>query len=88
MPDLITIDGVAVDIDDPCAVARALRKVELKVITGGGVVMTKFGDDEVRFSDSKESRLRLQELIANYERACATKTGTRIRYAKRLRFTR
>jgi hypothetical protein len=86
MADFVTIDGTEIDLENPCAVASALRKVELKVATGGGVVMTRFGDDEVRWSATNLSGLR--DLIADYERRCAAQTGGRTRYAKRLRFVR
>ncbi|MCG6204189.1 gpW family protein [Rhodopseudomonas sp. HC1] len=84
MVEIVSIDGVEIDFDDPCAVARALRKVELQVSTGGGVVMTRFDDHEVRWSSTNMAQLR--DLIANYERQCAVKNGTRTRYAKRMRF--
>ena len=86
MSTMVTINGVAVDMDDPCAVATELRKVELQVVTGTGVVMTRFGDDEVRWSNANLDRLR--DLIGDYERRCNLKSGIRTRYAKRLRFVR
>lgn len=91
MVDNVRIGGadvqtIEVDLDDPCAAASALRKIELKMITGGQVVMSRFGDDEVRWSDSASSRARLKELIEDYTRQCAAKQGIRTRYAKRLRF--
>lgn len=86
MPTLVVINGVSVDMDDPCAVATELRKVELQVVTGTGVVMTRFGDEEVRWSNANLGRLR--ELIGDYERRCSLKSGIRTRYAKRLRFAR
>lgn len=80
----VIINGVMVDINDPCAVATELRKVELILATGGGVVRARFGEDDVQFSDA--SSKRLSDLIARYETACAAKSGRRIRYAKRMRF--
>lgn len=82
----VVINGVAVDIEDPCAVARELRKVELIVSTGGGVAMTRFGSDEVQWTMVNLDRLTA--LIARYEGRCALQSGTRLRYAKRMRFTR
>lgn len=84
MTDLIKIGDVEVDFDSPCEVARALRKVELQVTTTGAVVRTKFGDDDVQWSQANLGRLR--DLIDDYERKCAAASGTRTRYAKRLRF--
>lgn len=91
MADLVNIGGadvaaIQVDLDDPCAAVKALRKIELQMVTGGQVVMSRFGDDEVRWSDSASSRARLKELIDDYTRQCAAKQGIRTRYAKRLRF--
>jgi hypothetical protein len=83
---MVTINGVSVDIEDPCAVAAELRKVELQVVTGGGVVMTRFDDEEVRWSAANLGRLR--DLIDDYDRRCNLKNGVRTRYAKRMRFVR
>ncbi|CAM5576713.1 hypothetical protein MAUB1S_09700 [Mycolicibacterium aubagnense] len=83
----VVINGVTVDIDDPCAVARELRKVELIVATGGAVSMTRFGSDEVQWSQANLKSLR--DLIAYYEGKCAAnQSGRRVRYAKRMRFVR
>ncbi|MGB3044190.1 MAG: hypothetical protein WBB98_13485 [Xanthobacteraceae bacterium] len=86
MPNMVTINDAPVDMDDPCAMATALRKLELQVVTGSGVVMTRFGDDEVRWSAANLGRLR--DLIDDYERRCNLKNGIRTRYAKRMRFVR
>jgi hypothetical protein len=86
MPTMVTINGVAVDMEDPCAVATELRKVELLIVTGAGVVMVRFVDHEVQFGKANLANLR--ELIAQYERSCEAKSGRRSRYAKRLRFVR
>ena len=84
MPTNVKIGDDQVDIEDPCAVVTALRKVELSIVTGGGVIRAKFGDDDVQFSTANMSALR--DLIDRYERLCAAKTGQRRRYAKRIRF--
>ncbi|MCG6115094.1 MAG: hypothetical protein MEQ84_07830 [Mesorhizobium sp.] len=84
--DTIEINGATVDFDDPCAVAKALRKVEITIATGGGVQTTRFGEDEVRWHDGNLAHLR--QLIARYEGQCAAKTGKRVRFAKRMRFVR
>lgn len=82
----VVINGVTVDITDPCAVATELRKVELIVATGGSVAMTRFGSDEVQWSTANLKALR--DLIAHYEGKCAAQSGKRLRYAKRMRFVR
>ena len=84
MPDLVEIDSALVNFDDPCAMARALRKVEIKIVSGAGVVRTKFGNDDVQWSNANVAGLR--ELIGDFERKCAALSGNRTRYAKRVRF--
>lgn len=85
MPNMVQIGDDAVDIDDPCAVVAALRKVQLQLAAGGGVVRARFGEDDVQFSASSMSALR--DLIGQYEGLCAAKSGRRARFAKRMRFT-
>lgn len=80
----VLINGVSVDIDNPCEVASELKKAELIIATGGGVAMTRFGEDEVRWSAANAARLR--ELIERYENECAASQGRRRRYAKSMRF--
>jgi hypothetical protein len=85
----VLINGVAVDEDDPCAIARELRKAELTLACGGGIVRARFGDtDEVQWSAANGARLR--ELIDRYERQCGTgsPSGSRKRFAREMRFTR
>jgi len=82
----VVINGVTVDIDDPCAVATELRKVELVIATGGSVALTRFGSDEVQWTRADIRGIR--DLIARYEDKCAAASGTRRRYAKRMRFVR
>lgn len=85
MPTMVEIDGNSVDMEDPCAIVLALQAAELKIATGGGVVMTQFNEhNEVRWSAANVAKL--SELIAVWERRCATKNGQRTRYAKRMRF--
>lgn len=85
MPAMVLIGDDQVDIEDPCAVVASLRKVELQLVTGGGVVRARFGEDDVQFSIASMSALR--DLIARYETLCAAKAGRRRRYARRIRFT-
>lgn len=68
-----------------CRCAAALRKVQLQLAAGGGVVRARFGDDDVQFSASSMSALR--DLISYYEGLCAVKSGGRARYAGRIRYT-
>jgi len=85
MSSSLTIGGVIVDIDDPCAVLTELRKAELTIATGAAVSMTRFGEDEVRFTEASSSRL--SALIEKYEGLCARKSGIRRRFAARIRWT-
>lgn len=82
----VVINGITVDINDPCAVVLELKKVELTIVTGGAVAMTRFGSDEVQWTAANLGRLR--ELIQRYEHDCAARSGRRPRYAKRMRFVR
>lgn len=68
MTDTVTIGGVLIDTNNPCEVAKALRKVELQVAAGENAVSVKFEDHEVQFGASNVKRLR--ELIAEYDRQC------------------
>jgi len=70
----VIIGGVSVDTDDPCAVAAQLKVVRLTVVTGGSVTMTRFDQDEVRFSPANLPML--DAAIADYERQCAVKSGS------------
>lgn len=86
MPSFVQIGDDQVDIEDTCAVVTALRKVELTLAAGGGVVRARFGEDDVQFSAGSMTALR--DMIARYERLCVAKSGQRIRFAKRIRFVR
>lgn len=82
----IVIGGVSIDASDPCAVAAALKRVRLQLATGGGVVVTRFDEDEVRFAPGNLSAL--DRLISKYDGECALATGQKRvrRYAKRATF--
>jgi hypothetical protein len=86
MSTLVTIAGENVDADDPCAVASALKRARLKLAAGGGVIVTRFGEDEVRFEPGNLKAL--DRLIVDYDGQCAIKSGKprQRRYAKRLTF--
>ncbi|AVT76629.1 gpW family head-tail joining protein [Rhodopseudomonas palustris] len=86
MANLIVINGVSVDLDEPCAVVAALKRAEMEITLGGGVIAARFEDHEVSWTAANLSRL--QDMIADYERKCAAAQGLRTRYAKRLRFVR
>jgi hypothetical protein len=75
MPTLVTIGGVSVDADDPCALYRALYAQKLKMLAGERIEET-----EIRSSVSQR-RIKLSA-------ACTAKTGggKRSRFAKSIRF--
>lgn len=75
----VTIGGVDVDINRPCDVLTELRKAQITIATGGSVSMTRFGDDEVRFTAA--SAARLDKLIETYEGLCDRSKGRRRRHA-------
>ncbi|PZR78781.1 MAG: hypothetical protein DI537_41805 [Stutzerimonas stutzeri] len=75
----ININGVDIDIRDNCAILDALLKARLLLATGGTVVRTRFGQDEVEFA--KVDDARLDKLIATYEGLCERSKGRRRRHA-------
>lgn len=79
MSTMVIIGGVSVDISRPCDVLMELRKAQLTVATGESVSMTRFGQDEVRFTTANADRL--DKLIATYEGLCAKSQGRRRRFA-------
>lgn len=78
----VKIGGVVVDINEPCAVLRELRKAQIAIAIGESVSMTRFGEDEVRFTAA--SSARLDKLIATYEGLCVKTNGSRRRFAARV----
>lgn len=84
MNSMIVIAGVSVDINDSCAVLTELRKAQVVIATGGSVAMTRFGEDEVRFTAANAARL--DRLIETYERLCDRSQGRRRRFAASISF--
>lgn len=82
MSGSVEIGGVSVNVNDPCAVVTELKKAQLVIATGGSVSMTRFGEDEVRFSAANLTALK--SLIADYEAQCARKSGQRTRFASNI----
>ncbi|WP_176083130.1 hypothetical protein [Martelella sp. HB161492] len=75
----VKINGTAVDIDDPCAMASALRAVRLKRIAGEAVeeseIQSPVGKRRIKLATTSISDL--EQEIARLETACAVKNGTR-----------
>lgn len=90
MPNMVTIGGVSVDADDPCALYQALYSAKLKLIAGDRL-------EEVEVQ-SPATRRRIRVATANIkdidaelmrlQAACEAKSGRRSRYAKTIRFSR
>ena len=87
--DTLRIGRDLVDITKPCDVAKALRKMQLTLASGGARQTVRIDGEEVTFQRSDDGRLA--QLIAQYDAECARLTGAgaskRTRYAKRFRFT-
>lgn len=82
MSNTVVIGGVEVDITRPCDVLRELKKAQLTLATGGAVSMTRFDQDEVRFSPTNADQL--QSLISIYQRECDRESGRNVRRARRV----
>jgi hypothetical protein len=82
MSNLVTIDGASVDLEKPCDVVAALKRVEMKLGIGAAISRTNIGGEEVEFTAANPSRL--QKLIGTYEAKCAATNGQRTRFAKRV----
>lgn len=81
---LVNINGVSVDINDPCAVLTQLRKAEILVAAGESVSMSRFNRDTTEFTQANLPHL--EKLIAQFEVRCNRAQGKRGRYAAQFRF--
>lgn len=73
----MTIGGETVDLNAPCDVVAALRKVEIKIASGGQRMTVKIDDDEVTYNRANLSGL--QDLISRYDRLCRAANGQKVR---------
>lgn len=85
MSDVIKIGKDTVDMADPCAVAKALRKVELRLVTGA--VAETIEIEGERLTYTRANSTGLTRLIREYEGKCAALSGNRSRFAKTIRYT-
>jgi hypothetical protein len=85
MSNMVVIGGVEVDIENPCDVLGELKKARLVIATGGSVSMTRFDQDEVRFTAANGGEL--QNLIGIYQRECDKANGRMAGRARRVRWT-
>jgi len=84
MSTMVMIGGVEVDIDKPCDVLRELKKAQLVIATGESVAMTRFDQDEVRFTAANGGHL--EKLISIYQRECDKANGRMSGRARRVRW--
>ncbi len=63
----------AVNINDPCAVISALKKIRLRIIAGESEVRVRFGDDDVSFKSANLNTVDAE--IARLEPECAAQEG-------------
>jgi hypothetical protein len=82
----VKIGGETIDISKPCDVVSALKKMQLKLATGGVRQTVRIDGEEVTFHSPNDRRL--SKLIEQYQAECdrLSGSGRRGRYAKRFRF--
>lgn len=85
MSDVIKIGKDAVDMADPCVVAKALRKVELRLVSGSVAETVEIDGERVTYTRANSTWLT--RLIGEYEGKCAALSGKRSRFAKTIRYT-
>ncbi|ARO22936.1 hypothetical protein TAL182_CH01123 [Rhizobium sp. TAL182] len=87
MPNMVKIDGVLVDIDDPCALATALRAVRYKRITGGQIEESEIRSPvmQQRIKVASSTVAQLDAEIQRLDDLCRQKNG-QCRVSRRWRF--
>lgn len=92
VPNIVTIAGVAVDVNDPCALCRALQAYKVRLATGGVVeeieIRSPVTTRRTRFSAGSKMA-DLDAMIADAKAACEASLGTppkRTRYAISARY--
>ncbi|CRL09742.1 hypothetical protein J7363_04015 [Phaeobacter italicus] len=86
MSDLnsVRIGKQIVDINDPAAVAAALRRVQLQVVAGDKRETVRIDGEEVTFTRANSEQL--ERLIKFYEDRASKVSGKRRRFAMGLRY--
>jgi hypothetical protein len=90
MPNMMTIGGVGVVADDPCALYQALYAAKLKLLAGERVEETELRSPVTsrRIKVAISNIAALDAELMRLSSACsASQTGRRARYAKRMRFS-
>lgn len=90
MATMITIAGVTVDAEDPCALYQALYAAKLKLLAGERIEETEVRSPVThqRIKVSGTSIAALDAELMRLATACSAKNGKRSRYAKTMRFVR
>lgn len=85
---IVKIGKDSVDLDNPCDMVAALRKVELAITAGQQRETVRFGDEQVTFTTANLDKLAV--LIRTYEDKCRLASGgsPRTRFAMGMRFVR
>lgn len=90
MANMVTINGIAVDAEDPCALYQALYAAKMKLLAGEQVEETEIRSPVTmnRFRVSVANMAALDAELMRLSAACNVKTtGRRARFAKRMRFS-
>lgn len=89
MANMVTIGGVSVDAEDPCALYQVLYAAKLRLIAGEQMEETEIRSpvSQNRIRISKQSLEGLDAELMKLAAACQAKqTGRRARYAKSIRY--
>lgn len=86
---MVTIAGVSVDAEDPCALYGALYAVKVRLLAGEEIDETEIRSPVThqRLKVARGNIAALDAELARLRDACEKKaTGKRTRFAKRIRF--
>lgn len=77
MPTMVKIDGAMVDIEDPCALATALRGVKYKRVSGGQIEESEIRSPvmQQRIKVASSSLSDLDAEINRLDDLCRQKNG-------------
>ncbi|MDI7864308.1 hypothetical protein MRS76_20425 [Rhizobiaceae bacterium n13] len=77
MPTMVKIDGTLVDMDDPCALATALRAVRYKRISGGQIEESEIRSPVMhqRIKVASSTIAQLDAEIVKLDELCRQKNG-------------
>lgn len=85
----VTINGVAVDLADPCALWEALYAVKLRLLAGEEIEETEIRSpvSQNRIRIARGNMAALDAELMRLQSACEkARTGKRIRYRKTMRY--